>query len=228
MGPSCRDDNATVYVSHFNALEDLDEIQALVASVGSAQLVTLGPDGFPAATLLPVIWDHGRDRLVMHMARANQHWKAIGPGTPALAVVTGPEAYVSPAWYATKAEHGKVVPTWNYSAVHFTGRVSVTHDPEWLREAVTWLTDVHEGPRAAAGHRAWSVDDPPAKYVEGQLRAIVGVELAIERVEAKAKLSQNRPEADRAGVVVGLRAERPDGERGEAQVAGRMADDLGP
>jgi transcriptional regulator len=218
-------DNRGVYVPHFNALDGVPEIQALVKQVGSAQLVTTGRDGYPTASMLPVIWDPAGNRLVMHMAKANPHWKAIEPDTPALAVVTGPEAYVSPAWYATKAEHGKVVPTWNYSAVHFTGRLTVEHDAEWLREAVTWLTDLHEAGRAAAGHQAWSVDDAPAKYVEGQLRAIVGIQLAIERVEAKAKLSQNRSEADRAGVVAGLRAE--DGRRGEAQVADLMAEDLG-
>ena len=216
-----------VYVPHFNALDDADEIRALVATVGSAQLVTAGPDGYPAATLLPVVWDEAGGRLVLHMARANPHWKAIEPGTAALAVVSGPEAYVSPAWYATKAEHGKVVPTWNYSAVHFTGRVTARHDPAWLREAVTLLTGVHEGRRAAAGHEAWSVGDAPETYVEGQLRAIVGLELVVERVEAKAKLSQNRSEADRAGVVAGLRSEDATGVRGEAQVADRMDHDLG-
>ncbi len=174
-----------------------------------------------------MIWEPAGNRLVMHMARANQHWKAIEQGTPALAVVTGPEAYVSPAWYATKAEHGKVVPTWNYSAVHFTGRLTVEHDAEWLRQAVTWLTELHEHRRATAGHEAWSVDDAPEKYVDGQLRAIVGLQLSIEKVEAKAKLSQNRSDADRAGVVAGLRAEvGPGGVRGEAQVADRMAQDL--
>ena len=117
------------------------------------------------------------------------------------------------------------MPTWNYSAVHFTGRLRVEHDPEWLREAVTWLTELHENRRESAGHEAWSVDDAPAKYVDGQLRAIVGIQLAIEQVEAKAKLSQNRSDADRAGVVAGLRAEG--GRRGEAQVADRMAEDLG-
>ena len=220
-------ENAGVYVPHFNALDDLTEIQALVLRVGSAQLVTSGPDGYPMASMLPVIWDPAGNRLVMHMAKANQHWKAIGPDTPALAVVTGPEAYVSPAWYATKAEHGKVVPTWNYSAVHFTGRLTVEHDADWLRDAVTWLTELHEGRRGTQGHEAWSVEDPPAKYVDGQLRAIVGIQLAIERVEAKEKLSQNRSDADRAGVVAGLRAEgRPHDARGEAQVADRMAADL--
>jgi len=220
-----------VYVPHFNALEGVPEIQALVSSVGSAQLVTTGPDGYPLASLLPVIWDPAGNgtggRLVMHMARANQHWKAIEPGTPALATVTGPEAYVSPGWYAAKAEHGKVVPTWNYSAVHFTGRVTVVHDPGWLREAVSWLTDLHEAGREAAGHEAWSVDDAPERYVTGQLRAIVGIQVEVEKVEAKAKLSQNRSEADRVGVVSGLRSERPESARGEAQVADRMAEDLG-
>jgi transcriptional regulator len=164
---------------------------------------------------------------VMHMAKANQHWKAIERGTPALAVVAGPEAYVSPAWYATKAEHGKVVPTWNYSAVHFTGRVSVEHDPEWLHEAVSSLSDLHESRREAAGYEGWSVDDAPEKYVAGQLRAIVGIHFVVEKVEGKAKLSQNRSDADREGVVAGLRSEvGPAGVRGEAQVADRMAEDL--
>ena len=167
-----------MYVPHFNALDGVPEIQALVMQVGSAQLVTTGPDGYPMASMLPVIWEPAGNRLVMHMAKANQHWKAIEPDTPALAVVTGPEAYVSPAWYATKAEHGKVVPTWNYSAVHFTGRLTLEHDPEWLREAVTWLTELHENRRESAGHEAWSVDDAPDKYVDGQLRAIVGIQLS--------------------------------------------------
>jgi len=212
-----------VYVPRFNALDDLAEIQTLVARAGSAQLVTTGADGYPAASMLPVIWDPAGNRLVMHMAKANQHWKAIETGTPALAVVTGPEAYVSPAWYETKAEHGKVVPTWNYSAVHFTGRVTAHHEADWLREAVTWLTNLHEGRREAAGHEAWSVDDAPAEYVVGQLRAIVGIELVIERVEAKAKLSQNRSDADRSGVVQGLRSE---GGAREGQVADQMARNL--
>jgi transcriptional regulator len=204
-----------VYVPRFNALDDLDEIRSLVATVGTAQLVTVGDDGYPLATLLPVIWDEAGERLVFHMARANAHWRAISSGVPALAVVTGPEAYVSPAWYASKAEHGRVVPTWNYSAVEFRGRVQVHDDAEWLREAVTRLTDLHEQPR----EQPWGVGDAPATYVEKQLRAIVGVELAIESVEAKAKLSQNRSDEDRAGVVAGLRSE---GSAREAAVANAM------
>ena len=133
----------------------------------------------------------------------------------ALAIVTDAEAYVSPAWYASKAEHGRVVPTWNYSAVHFTGRVRRHEDPEWLRRAVTLLTEQHESDRA----ESWAVTDAPATYIDKQLRAIVGLEVTIERVEAKAKLSQNRSEEDRAGVVAGLRAE---GSGREATVADQM------
>ena len=134
---------------------------------------------------------------------------------PALAIVTDAEAYVSPGWYATKAEHGRVVPTWNYSAVQLTGRVRRIEDPDWLRSAVTLLTEQHESSRA----EPWAVTDAPATYVDKQLRAIVGLELTIERVEGKAKLSQNRSEEDRAGVMAGLRAE---GGGREATVAEQM------
>lgn len=187
-----------MYVPVFNALDDAAEIRALVAAAGTAELVTVAPDGYPASTLLPVVWDG--DRLVFHMARANPQWRSMVDDAPALAVVTGPQAYVSPSWYASKAEHGRVVPTWNYSAVHVTGRAGVRTDEVWLREAVTLLTDHHEGRRTDP----WHVDDAPDAFVTKQLRAVVGIEMRIERVEAKAKLSQNRSEADHAGVVAGL------------------------
>ena len=190
-----------MYVPRFNVLDDADELHALVRAVGSAELVTVDDEGYPAATLLPVIWDDGR--LVFHMARANPHWRTISAGAPALAVVRGPQAYVSPAWYASKDTHGRVVPTWNYSAVEFRGRATVHDDPAWLRDAVTRLTELHEVDRDAP----WSVADAPDTYVEKELRAIVGIELVVERVEGKAKLSQNRDDVDFAGVVAGLRRE---------------------
>lgn len=190
-----------MYVPVFNVLDDPDEVRALVAAVGSADLVTVGADGYPLSTLLPVVWDG--DRLVLHMARANPHWRAIGDDAPALAVVTRPQAYVSPGWYPSKAEHGRVVPTWNYSAVHLRGRARVRTDGAFLREAVTLLTDAHEQGRAAR----WRVTDAPEDFIRKQLRAVVGVELRVERVEAKAKLSQNRSAEDHAGVVAGLHAE---------------------
>ena len=204
-----------MYVPRFNALDDDEAIRAMVLTIGSAELITVGEDGYPLSTRLPVVWDG--DRLVLHIARANPHWRSIPSDrdVPALAVVTDAEAYVSPAWYATKAEHGRVVPTWNYSAVHFTGRVRRHDDPDWVRSAVTLLTEQQESSRA----EPWAVTDAPARYIDKQLRAIVGLEVTIEAVEGKAKLSQNRSDEDRAGVVAGLRAE---GSGREATVADQM------
>ncbi len=204
-----------MYVPRFNALDDDAAIRAMVTHIGAGDLVTTGEDGYPLVTRLPVVWDG--DRLVLHIARANPHWRSIPSDgdVPALAVVTDAEAYVSPAWYATKAEHGRVVPTWNYSAVQITGRVRRFEDAEWIRRAVTMLTEQHESLRA----EPWAVTDAPATYIDKQLRAIVGLEFSVERVEGKVKLSQNRSEEDRAGVVDGLRAE---GAGREAVMADQM------
>ncbi|MBI4900132.1 MAG: FMN-binding negative transcriptional regulator [Actinobacteria bacterium] len=183
---------------------EADDVRPFVEAVATAQLVTVGEDGVPDATFLPVLWEG--DRLVGHLARANAHWRRIVDGSPALAIVTGPDAYVSPSWYATKAEHGKVVPTWNYSVVHLRGRVVVHDDPTWVRALVTRLTDRHESPR----DEPWAVSDAPDDYIEKNLRPIVGVEVVISSVEAKAKLSQNRSDSDRAGVASGLAADGRD------------------
>ncbi len=190
-----------MYVPHYNAIDDEPGIRRMVADIGSAQLVTVGSDGFPLATLLPIVWDG--DTVTAHFARANPHWRQIGPDAHALLVVTGPQAYISPSWYPSKAEHGRVVPTWNYSAVHLAGRARIHEDGEWLRAAVDELVEQHEAHR----EQPWSTADAPDRYVSGQLRAIVGIEIDVERVEAKAKLSQNRSEADRTGMVEGLRRE---------------------
>lgn len=187
-----------MYVPHFNAMPDEADVQALVAAVGAGQLITTGPSGYPQATFLPLLW---RDSTVVaHFARANPHWKAIAAGSPALVVVTGPDAYISPSWYAAKAEHGKVVPTWNYSAVELTGRATVRDDPEFVRSVVTALTDLNESSRP----EPWAVTDAPADYIDGMLRAIVGVEITVESFAGKAKWSQNRSTEDRAGVIAGL------------------------
>lgn len=191
---------ASLYVPRFNAM-DPDDVRPFVAAVATAQLVTVGDDGVPDATFLPVLWEG--DRLVGHLARANPHWRRIVSGSPALAIVTGPDTYVSPSWYATKAEHGRVVPTWNYSVVHLRGPVTVHDDADWVRGLVTRLTDRHEQPRA----ERWAVTDAPADYIGKNLRPIVGVELVVSSVEAKAKLSQNRSDEDRAGVGAGLAAD---------------------
>jgi transcriptional regulator len=188
---------AGLYTPRFNAM-DADAVRPFVDAVATAQLVTVGADGVPDATFLPVLWED--DRLVGHLARANAHWRRVVDGSPALAIVTGPDAYVSPGWYATKAEHGRVVPTWNYSVVHLRGTVRVHDDPAWVRDLVTRLTDRHEQSRP----QPWAVSDAPADYVEKNLRPIVGVEVVVTSVEAKAKLSQNRSDDDRAGVARGL------------------------
>ena len=197
--PGCQTGRMTgrLYVPRFNAVEE-EEALRMVVAVGTAQLVTVADDGTPDATFLPVLLRDGA--LVGHLARANGHWKRIVEGSPALAVVTGPDAYVSPSFYAAKAEHGRVVPTWNYSTVHLRGRVHVHDDPTWLRDLVTALTDHHESRR----EQPWAVTDAPEPYVAGQLRAIVGVSLTVESVEGKVKLSQNRSAEDVAGVVAGL------------------------
>jgi transcriptional regulator len=202
-----------MYVPHFHAVEDQSEVRRMVADLGSAQLITVGPDGYPLATLLPVVW--AGDTVIAHMARANAHWTLIPDDAPALLVVTGPEAYVSPTWYASKAEHGRVVPTWNYSVVQLVGRVRIHQDSGWLGGARDELVEHHEGHRPDP----WRPSDAPEKYLEGQVRAIVGLEVTIERVEAKAKLSQNRSDADRQGVVAGLRQE---GSRSAWDVAEEM------
>jgi len=195
--------DASLYTPRFNVME-ADDVRPFVAAVATAQLVTVGEDGVPDATFLPVLWED--DRLVGHLARANTHWRRIVDGSPALAIVTGPDAYVSPSWYATKAEHGKVVPTWNYSVVHLRGPVVVHDDAAWVRSLVTRLTERHESPR----DEPWAVSDAPDDYIDKNLRPIVGVELVVTSVEAKAKLSQNRSNADRSGVAAGLAADGRD------------------
>ncbi|MDR7253964.1 transcriptional regulator [Nocardioides sp. BE266] len=192
-----------LYVPRFNVME-ADDVRPFVEAVATAQLVTVGEDGLPDATFLPVLWEG--DRLVGHVARANAHWRRIVDGSSALAIVTGPDSYITPTWYATKAEHGKVVPTWNYSVVHLRGRVVVHDDPEWVHALVTRLTDRHEADR----EERWHVTDAPDDYIAKNLRPIVGVEVVVESVEAKAKLSQNRSDEDRAGVAAGLAADGRD------------------
>jgi transcriptional regulator len=190
-----------MYTPPFNAVHDESEIRAMVAAARVAWFVTIDEAGSPVATSLPIIWH--RDMVVAHMAKANPHWKQISPDMPALLIVSGPDAYISPSWYAAKSEHGKVVPTWNYTAVHLAGTVRVREETQWLRDAVTQLTDLHEQDR----EDRWHVSDAPANYIEGQLRGIVGLEITITKVEGKAKLSQNRSDADQLGVIKALKSE---------------------
>jgi transcriptional regulator len=209
-----------MYVPAHFAAKDLAEIAAFVDRAGTADLVTF--DGTqPVSTLLPVIWDRTEGqtgRLIGHVARSNPQWSTAAAGVPALAIVHGPQAYISPSWYQSTREHGRTVPTWNYTTVHFTGPVAFHRDDDWLRDVVTRLTERYEAGR----ERRWWVSDAPEQFIAGQLRAIVGVELLVERIEAKNKLSQNRPPQDRANVIAALRAERGDGALAIAELmAGR-------
>jgi transcriptional regulator len=189
-----------VYIPSYFSADDA-AVTELLANITVADLVTATSQGL-VATLLPFVYapEIGEEgALFGHVARNNDQWSRPVVGE-ALVIVRGPDAYVTPNWYASKAEHGRVVPTWNYVIAHVYGRLVVHDDPGWVGALVRRLTDRHE----AGSEHPWSVDDAPERYIAGQLRAIVGVELLISRVEAKFKLSQNRSEADISGVIAGL------------------------
>jgi transcriptional regulator len=204
--------------AHFKP--DDASVVALLGSGRAANLITATSEGL-MATMLPLVWDGPDARpglgpwgaLLGHVARNNGQWKAPPIGE-AMVILAGPDAYISPAWYSTKREHGRVVPTWNYITVHAYGRLVVHDDPTWVEANVRRLSEHHEAPRP----EPWSVDDAPPPYIEGQLRAIVGVEILIDRVEGKWKLSQNRSDADIAGAIEGLEA------TGERDVSAAMRD----
>jgi len=205
-----------MYIPAHFAINDA-AVRELLAKHGAADLITLTDDGL-LATMLPFAYEPSAGAcgaqwgaLYGHVARNNDQWRQPTHGE-SLAIVRGPDAYVSPSWYAAKAEHGRVVPTWNYVTAHVYGQLVVHDDPAWVEGVVRRLTAKHEAARLASpGQRLpWSVDDAPRKFIEGQLRAIVGLELQITRIEAKAKLSQNRPVGDIAGIEAGLSARGDD------------------
>lgn len=183
------------------------ETAALLAGIRAADLITASTGGL-YATFLPLIHEPAGGelgRLLGHIARRNEHWR-LEPTGESLVIAHGPDAYITPSWYATKATTGRVVPTWNYITAHIYGELSFHDDPAWLEPVVRALTDRHEAGRL----QPWSLDDAPRPYVDGQLGAIVGVELRIGRVEAKAKLEQGEPTADIDGVIRGLRGNGDD------------------
>ena len=198
---------------HFR--EDRTEVQhQLIRNHPLGLLITAGPGGL-LANLFPFLLDaDGSDKgtLRLHIARANPQWKELEAVEECLVVFQGPQDYVTPSWYATKRETGKVVPTWNYATVHAWGKPHVMNDDSWLRRQIEDLTASRENLRGAP----WQVDDAPADFIAMQMRAIVGVEIPIARIEGKWKMSQNRPEADRTGVIAGFREA---GEAGEAIAA---------
>ncbi len=184
--------------------DDLAELHRQIADSRLATLVSHAADGLQASHLpLLLVPEEGPfGTLYGHFARANPHGRVLAEGGSALAVFSGPDAYVSPSWYPAKAEHGKVVPTWNYIAVHAQGRAEVFDEPARLLDLLARLSDRHEAGRA----QPWALGDAPREYIDAMLRAIVGFALPIERLEGKWKLGQNRSAADRQGVRDGLGA----------------------
>ena len=187
-----------------------DDPEILLAAMRAMPLATLihAARGELSADPLPMEVERVGDgwRLTAHVARANPLWREAD-GQPVLVVFQGPQAYVSPNWYPSKAEHGKMVPTWNYAVVQVHGRLRAIDDAAWVQAFVTRLTERHEAGR----DQPWHVSDAPADYIAATARAIVGIEIEVARVEGKFKLSQNRSAADRAGVVAGLQADTAKG-----------------
>lgn len=201
--------------------DDLAELHLQIHQSRLATLVCQGADRL-VASHLPLLLETGEGEygtLHGHIARANPQWRALADGAEALVVFNGPDAYVSPAWYAAKAEHGKVVPTWNYIAVHAYGQAEVFDDAERLLHLVGRLSVQHEAGRP----QPWALSDAPREYIDAMLRAIVGFALPIRRLEGKWKLGQNRSQADQYGVREGLAGSADERDR---ELARRMAPSL--
>ena len=184
-------------------------------------LLTSAGAGGLLATPLPFLvhaGEGGHGTLRAHVARANPHWRELQDAAECLVVFMGPQGYVTPSWYQTKRETQKVVPTWNYVTVHAWGKPRIVEDAAWLRQQIDELTRAQERNRP----EPWAIGDAPDDYLAAQMQAIVGIEIPIARIEGKWKLSQNRPEADRAGVVAGLGS--PDDPNGNAAMAELMTE----
>ena len=197
-----------MYVPPLFKEDRIDVLHAAMRGSGLVTLVTLTADGLTASHV-PMLLDPDPapyGTLLGHVARPNPQARGAVPGVQALAVFQGPDAYITPSWYATKRANGKVVPTWNYVTIHAYGPVEFFDDTERLRAVVTRLTEREEHARA----EPWAVTDAPADFIDGMLRGIVGFALPIARLEGKWKMSQNRPAQDRAGVVAGLEADGVD------------------
>ncbi len=196
-----------MYVPSLFREEDPQTIAQLIASHPLATLVTLGPEGLESSPL-PLLYDpapredapHGT--LRGHLARANPQWRQFRPEVPALAMFTGPNAYITPNWYPSKMEHGKAVPTWNYAVVEAQGTLTVIDDADYLRPLLAQLTNTHE----ASQPHPWRIEDAPEDFIAAQLKAVVGIEIAVQKLTGKWKMSQNRSPEDRAGVRAGLAA----------------------
>jgi transcriptional regulator len=187
----------------------LEVLHAFIRAHPLAMLVTAGEGGLMATPIPFLIDPDGAEKglLRAHLAKANDQLTALRAGAEALVLFQGTDHYITPGWYASKREHGKVVPTWNYVTVHAWGRPRVIDDPAWLRGQIGELTDGQERSRS----HPWAVGDAPDDFIAAQIKGIAGLEVPIARIEGKWKVSQNRPVADRQGVVDGLRQETEDG-----------------
>ena len=192
-----------MYIPQHFAEDRIEALTEFVRANPFCTLVTNGPDGLIAShipmLLEPATGPNGT--LRGHLAKANPQWRAYAPDADVLAIFHGPHHYISPSWYPSKEEHGKVVPTWNYVSVHAYGRMRIVDDRDRLLDHLRKLTDSQE----EGNPERWRVDDAPTDYINGLTGAIVGVELEITKLEGKWKVSQNRPAADREAVAARLR-----------------------
>lgn len=208
-----------MYVPKHFKEENTDTLQRYIREYGFGVLVLADGEGIEANHVpfhLSVTDDNPLGVLQCHLARGNPVWRRIEAGGTLLAIFQGPDAYVSPSWYPSKAEDGRAVPTWNYLAVHVQGTARIVQDAVWLKNHLHQLTDQHEAGSAAP----WSVDDAPADYTDGLIRALVGVEITIQTLTGKLKASQNQPERNRAGVKAGLENGGGLGDRAMAKLIG--------
>jgi transcriptional regulator len=191
-----------MYIPRANSETRTPVIHKLIEEQPFASLITMGTAGL-VASHIPIVLERDNTplgRLKCHLSRANQQWREFSPDVEALAIFSGPQHYITPTWYPEKQASGKVVPTWNYVVVHAYGHLRVIEDAQWLMTHLHSLTTIHE----AASPVPWKIEDAPADYIASQIKGIVGLEMVIDRLEGKWKVSQNRSEQDRNGVANGL------------------------
>jgi len=211
-----------MYIPKTDEETDVSVLHALIRARPLATWVTMGGDG-PVVNHIPMLLNPDRGDfgvLAGHVARGNPVWRSLSGETPSVAIFQGPESYITPSWYASKREHGKAVPTWNYAVVHAHGTPRPIHDRDWLLQHVNRLTDTHEADETTP----WQVSDAPPAYVERMLGAIVGIEIAITRLEGRWKVSRNKSRDDRLGVVEGLGRRKGDDARHMAELVSERID----
>jgi transcriptional regulator len=208
-----------VYLPDHFRIEDVSQMHALMRAKPFATLVSGSSAGLYASHLPTVLKNEGTYGVIeCHLARPNPHCKDLADGNETLMIFQGPQGYITPNWYPSKAQHGKAVPTWNFAVVHAYGRLEVMKDKDWLLQHVTELTAQQESNEA----KPWTPSDAPNNYIEVMLRGIVGFRFAITRLEGKWKMSQNRDLQDQAGVVEGLRKRANDDDLEIAKIVSRQ------